>query len=193
MKRDEPLAAEAPVGLQPELGPAATTARCRACRRRGRRSAGSASWTRRQASPSPRRVPVELRHVVLQRGGQERARAVREERRGGEVGVEVLQPAGVEVVLQLGVGGRAGEQRVPAREDLVPEAGLGELGRADGAAEPGVALQDADAPARLREQRAAGERVDPAAHEDRIERLHRPPPPGRRPRRRLSLTRRSRI
>ena len=71
------------------------------------------------------------------------------------LGVQVLEPARVQVVLQLGVRGAADEERVPAREDLVAEAGLRELGGADRAADPVVPLEDADAPARLREQRGA--------------------------------------
>ena len=69
---------------------------------------------------------------------------------------------------ELGVGGGAGEERMPAGEDLVHEAGLGDLGRPDRAAEPVVPLEHADAPARLRKQRGGDERVDPAADRDRV-------------------------
>ncbi len=46
------------------------------------------------------------------------------------------------------------------------------LDRLDRAAEPVVPLEHADAPALLREQRRAGERVDAAADEDRVEPVH---------------------
>ena len=52
--------------------------------------------------------------------------------------------------------------------------GSGEVGRRlDAAAELVVPLEDADAPAGLREQRRTRERVDPGADEDRIESRHR--------------------
>ena len=51
---------------------------------------------------------------------------------------------------------------------VVVEAGLGDLGRADAAAEPVVALEHDHVPAGAREQRAAGERVDPAPDEDDV-------------------------
>jgi hypothetical protein len=50
----------------------------------------------------------------------------------------------------------------------VHEARLGDLLRPDRAAEPLGALEDADAPAGLREQRAGDEPVDPAADDDRV-------------------------
>ena len=76
--------------------------------------------------------------------------------------------ARVEIVLQLGVGGRAREQRVPRRVDLVQEPRLGDLLGADRPAEPRVPLEHADLPALLREQCRGGERVDPAADRDRV-------------------------
>ncbi len=99
---------------------------------------------------------------------RKRALAVGEERRRRQLGVQVLDPAPLELVLQLRVRRRAGEERVPRGEDLVDEARLGDLGRADRAAEPVVALQHAHAPAGPREQRRGDERVDPAADRDRV-------------------------
>src|SRR5437667_12685129 len=55
---------------------------------------------------------------------------------------------------------------MPGGEDFMQEAGLGDLGRPDRAAEPVVALQYADAPARLREQRRSDQRVDSAPDRD---------------------------
>ena len=115
----------------------------------------------------------ELGHVRRAVGREERARAVRERGRGREVGVQVLEPEPVEVRLQLGVGRGADPERVPGGEDLVREARCGQaFDRLDRAAEPVVPLEHADAPALLREQRRGGERVDPAADEDRVEPVH---------------------
>ena len=106
--------------------------------------------------------------VLLVRGGQEDAPPVREEGRGRELGVQVLQAARVEIVLQLGVGGRAHEQRMPGGVDLVEEPGLGDLLGANRPAEPRVPLEHTDLPALLRQQRRRDERVDPAADRDRV-------------------------
>jgi hypothetical protein len=57
---------------------------------------------------------------------------------------------------------------VPAGEDLVHEARLGDLVGPDGAAEPVAPLEDAHAPAALREQRARDEAVYPAADDDGV-------------------------
>ena len=106
-------------------------------------------------------------------GREVRARAVRERRRGRQVGVQVLEPEPVEVRLQLGVGGRADPERMPGGEDLVREPRRGQaLDGLDRAAEPVVSLEHADPPAVLREQRGARERVDAAADEDRVESRH---------------------
>ena len=108
-------------------------------------------------------------------GREVRARAVRERGRGRQVGVQVLEPEAVEVRLQLGIGGRADPERVPGGEDLVREPGRGQaVDRLDRAAEPVVSLEHADAPAVLREERGARERVDAAADEDRVESGHAP-------------------
>jgi hypothetical protein len=85
-------------------------------------------------------VALELLDVRLVGGGEERARPVREERAGRELRVQVLETARVQVVGQLGVGGRADEERVPGGEDLVREARLGQLGGLDRAAEIIVAM-----------------------------------------------------
>ena len=83
-------------------------------------------------------------------------------------------PRAVELVLELGVGGGAGEERMPRREHLVGEAGQGQIGRgADAAAGDVVPLEHADAPAFPRQQRGSDQRVDPRADEHRIEGRHR--------------------
>ena len=118
---------------------------------------------------------AELGHVGGAVGGEVRARAVRERRRGRQVGVEVLEPEPVEVRLQLGVGGGADPERVPGGEDLVPEARRRQVvDGLDRAAEPVVPLEHAHAPAVFREQCGTRERVDAAADEDGVERRHAP-------------------
>ena len=119
-------------------------------------------------------MPSELGDVVFERGREERCGAVRVGRAGRKLGVQVLEPAPVELGLQLGVRGRAREERMPGCEHLVREAGNGEVRRrSDAPAELRLALEDADVPARLRQERGARERVDPRADEDRIESRHR--------------------
>ena len=109
--------------------------------------------------PLPR--VAELGDVRGAVGREERARAVRERRAGRQVGVQVLEAERVEVGLQLGIGRRADPERVPGGEDLVREPGRRQaVDGLDRAAEPVVSLEHADAPAVLREQRGAGERVD---------------------------------
>ena len=118
---------------------------------------------------------AELRRIGGAVGGEVRARPVRERGRGGEVGVQVLEPEAVEVRLQLGVGRGADPERVPGSKDLVPEAGGGEtIDRLDRAAEPVVPLQHADPPTVFREQCGTRERVDAAADEDGVESGHAP-------------------
>ena len=120
------------------------------------------------------RVPRELGHVVLERGGEERARTIRKRGSRGELGVQVCEPAAPELVLELGVRGGAREERMPGGEHLVREARCGQVrGGLDAAAEVVVPLEDADLPAGLREKRRAREGVDPGADEDRIEGRHR--------------------
>ena len=133
----------------------------------------NSSNCRCHAAPSPVGEAVELRDVRLERGVEEHRAPVRERRRGREVRVDVLEPAPVELVAELGVGGGAGEERVPRAQHLVREArqrvvGLG----VDRAAEPVRALEDADAPAVPGEQRRGGQRVDARADEHRVERRH---------------------
>src|SRR6185436_5016779 len=89
-------------------------------------------------------------------------------RRGRMVGVQVLEPAPGELLAELGVRRAADPERMPGAEDVVEVAGLGQLGRADAAAELRLALEDAHAPAATRQQRGTGERVDPAADDDRV-------------------------
>ena len=122
----------------------------------------------------PGRMPLELRYVVLERRGEERARSVGEGRGGREVGVEVHDSTRVELVLQLRVGGRAGPERMPRGEELVREPWRGQVARRpDAPAELLGALEHAHAPARLREERRPREGVDPGADEHRVEGRHR--------------------
>ena len=118
-------------------------------------------------------VALELGDVVLERRRQEGRAAVREQRRGRQVGVEVLEPVAAQVVAELRVGGGAGEERVPRRHQLVREAGRGEVvARADGPAEHVVALEHAHVPAPAREQCRARQGVDAGTNEDRVEARH---------------------
>ena len=118
-------------------------------------------------------VPGELRDVVLERRRQERSGPVGIRGAGRKLRVEVFDAASIQVGLQLGVRGRAGEEGVPRGEHLVCEAGDGEVGgRPNTAAELLAPLEDAHVPASLREQRRPGECVDPGADEDRVESRH---------------------
>ncbi len=127
-----------------------------------------AETTRSQASPSPAACPSHSATFVACEVVRKNARAVREDRGGGQVGVQVLEAARVQVVLQLRVGARADEERMPRGEDLVDEAGLCDLGGPDRAADVIVALEHEHTPAGLREQGGAGQRVDPAADDDHV-------------------------
>ena len=113
-------------------------------------------------------VAVELGGVRLGGAQQERALAVREERPRRQLRVQVLEPVPREVVAELRVRGAADPERMPRAEDVVVEPRLGDLGGLDRAAEPVVPLEHADVPARLREQRTAGEAVDPRADDDGV-------------------------
>ena len=118
---------------------------------------------------------LELRDVLLERGRQERGRAVGEERRRRMLGVEVLEPVAREVVGQLGVRRRADEERVPRRQHLVRETGLGEVvDGADRTAQPVASLEHRDAPSSTREQCRRGQRVDPRTHENCVGASHAP-------------------
>src|SRR5206468_12471132 len=75
--------------------------------------------------------------------------------------------------LQLGVRGRSGPQRMPRGEDLVREPAGGQVpGSPDAPAEIVVSLEDADAPAGLREESRTREGVDSGADEHRVEARH---------------------
>ena len=79
----------------------------------------------------------------------------------------------MELVAELGVGGRPGEERMPRAQHLVREAGERVVGlRANRPAEAVRALEHADAPALAREQRRGRQRVDAGADEDGVERRH---------------------
>ena len=113
-------------------------------------------------------MALELLHVRLVRGRQEGARAIREQGPRREVGVQVLDAPGAQLVLQLGVDARADEERMPRREDLVDEPRLGDLRRADRAAQVVVPLEHEHPLPAAGEQRRAGERVDAAADDDDV-------------------------
>jgi hypothetical protein len=102
-------------------------------------------------------VPVELGGVRVGRPQQEGGFAVREDAAGRVLGVQVLEAPRGEVFAEEPARRAADPERVPAREDVVMEARLGDLGGLDRAAEPVVSLEDADAPAGAGEQRAGGE------------------------------------
>ena len=110
---------------------------------------------------------------------EERAAPVRERRRGRMLRVQVLEPAGGELVSQLGMRRPADPERVPGTEHVVEVPVLRELGRSDRPAELRLALEQADVPPGAREQRAARERVDAAADDDGVVLSH-APYPGRR-------------
>ena len=127
--------------------PLPTRAPCRAVRTRGRRSAGSRRAAPRQAAPSPgawRSSSAAFASAVRSRKA---ASPSGKSGAGRKLGVQVLEPARGEVVAEERVRGAADPERVPGREDVVVEAGLGDLGRLDRAAEPVVPLEHADAPA----------------------------------------------
>ena len=128
------------------------------------------SSIRPQASPSPGAWRLELLGVRVGGSQQEGALAVREERRGRQLGVQVLEPASRELLAQLRVRSPADPERVPGAEDVVEISGLGDLGRPDRASELVLALEDADTPTAAREQGRARERVDAAADDDGVER-----------------------
>ena len=103
-----------------------------------------------------RREAVELGHVALERAGHERGRAVGEGGAGRQVRVDVLDAAPRQLVAELGVGRRAGEERVPRGHHLVREPGHGEVvDRPDAAAGDVVPLEHAHRPALARQQRGA--------------------------------------
>ena len=113
-------------------------------------------------------MTLELRGICVGVRGEERARAVREQRAGRVLGVQVLEPA-------LGKGGTelcmcraADPERMPRAEHVVMEARLGELGCPHSAAQLSFAFEDGHAPAATCQERRAGKRVDAAADEDSV-------------------------
>jgi hypothetical protein len=114
-------------------------------------------------------VPLELGGVRLGSPKEEGGLAVGEDGSARVLGVQVLESARREVVAQEPARGAADPERMPAREDVVAEAGLRDLRRLDRAAEPVVPLEDADRPACSCQQGAGGERVDPAPDDDGVE------------------------
>ena len=73
-----------------------------------------------------------------------------------------------ELVAELRVRRAADPERMPRAVDVVLEARLGQLLGLDRAAEPVVALEDADAPVGPREEGRAGKGVDAAPDDDRV-------------------------
>ena len=150
---DEPAPPEPPVGLEPEPG---------ACPRPelGRQDAEGEVGVRHEAlhdrlhaSPSPgarRSSSSTFRSCDVVR---KRGLAVRAEPARRQLGVQVLEPEPVQLVGELRVRGRADEQRVPGRDHLVDEAGLGDLRRPDRPAEAVGALEHEHALPAARQQR----------------------------------------
>ena len=127
------LRAEGEAGRRPELGA-----------EHAEREVGVREEPLEDAGP----LRAELARVALGVAQQERRVAVGERRRGRQLGVQILEPARRELVAELRVRGAADPERMPRAEDVVEEAGLGQLRRVDRAAEPVVPLEHADAPAR---------------------------------------------
>src|SRR5215218_8329498 len=113
-------------------------------------------------------MAVQLGRVLVRRAQKEGALAVGIERPGRQIGVDVLEAVPREVVRELRVRRTPNPERMPGAEDIVPEARHGDLVRFDRPAEPVVSLEHADTPAVAREQRGAGETVDPAADDDGV-------------------------
>ena len=157
----KPLAPEAPQrlraepepGRRPELGA-----------EHAEREVGVREEALEHAGP----LGAELVRVRLGGAQEERRFAVGVRGRGRQLGVEVLETARRELVAELRVRRAADPERVPRAEDVVQEPGLRQLRGLDRAAEPVVPLEHAHAPAPAREQRAARERVDAAADDDRV-------------------------
>ena len=143
---DEPAAAEAAQRLprqpravpRPELG-----------REHAEREVGVRHELADRALPAR----PERGDVLLVRGRQEDALAVREERRGRQVGVQVLEPARLEVAFSSAYAAEPVKSGCQQAKTSCTKPGLGDLRGPDRAAEPVVPLEDADAPARLRQQR----------------------------------------
>src|SRR6185437_7727598 len=110
-----------------------------------------------------RSVPVELGSVSLGPGGQGSALAIRKERAGRVHGVQILEAAFGERVAELRMCRTTDPEWMPSAEHVVVEPGLGQLRRADCAAELRLALEHGDSPTCAREERAAGKRVHSAA------------------------------
>jgi hypothetical protein len=165
---DQTAATEAAVGLHPEPG---SGGRPELRAEHAEREVGVGHELAHGAVPGGAvagRVALEFLDVGLVRGREEDALAVGKERAGRQLGVEVLEPARVQLVAELGVGGRAHEEWVPGGEDLVREARLGDLRRPDRAAEVVVALEHEHALPRPGEERSPCERIDPAPDEDDV-------------------------
>jgi hypothetical protein len=90
--------------------------------------------------------------------------------RGGHhiLGVDVLEPALAQLRPELGPGGREMEERVPARERVVPVARPRQLLGRDSATGELVALEHLDPPPGARQIGGCHEPVVPATDDDRI-------------------------
>ena len=99
------------------------------------------SSSSRHAAPSPGAWRSNSAAFASVAAEQERRLAVGERGRRRQLGVQVLEAARGELVAEQGVRRAADPERMPAREHVVVEAGLGDLGGPDAAAEPVVALE----------------------------------------------------
>src|ERR671911_235819 len=113
-------------------------------------------------------MTIELLGVRVCAPKEEGRLAVRIRRRRRQVGVEVLQAVPAQLVSQLGVRRSARPQGMPGAEDVVQVAGLVQPRCPPRPAELVLSFEDGDAPAGAREERSAGERVDPAPDDDGV-------------------------
>src|SRR3984893_4062513 len=113
-------------------------------------------------------VALELRCVRVGAGREEDAFAVREQRAGRVLCVQVLQSTLRERRPELRVRRTTDPERMPGAEHVVVEARLGELGRAYRPAQLRLTLEHGYAPTGQGEERRTRERVDAAADHDSV-------------------------
>ena len=77
-----------------------------------------------------------------------------------------FEAARFEVLAERAIGGRGEEEHHGRGHDVVPEPGLGDLFRAQAAADAVVAFEDEDLPALLAQQGGGDQRIDAAADDD---------------------------
>ena len=138
--RRSALRAERGAGARPELGPEHAEGEVGVRHEAVERPPARPRRRRARAGRAPPRSPRPSGAGTPPRRPGRRGR-----RR--QLGVQVLEPAGRELVAEHRVRGAADPERMPGGEHVVVEAGLGDLRRLDRAAEPVVALEHADAPA----------------------------------------------